>query len=170
MSQSNETKKSNRSYFFGMIFTLSAAVLWGSAYPIIKLSLGYYDAYNISMYRAPYASLALGIYLLTRRNKILPRRQDIPLLFLGSILGVAGFWIPLNFSVQLLDPDTSSFLVALYPLFAVVLATMALHEKMTLFAGVGVVVGIFGAYLLLGARQNVGFVGSDPLLGETAAY
>ena len=159
--------KSNHS--IGMLFTLVSAVLWGSTYPVIKMALNYYNAFDISLYRSLFATLTLTVYMAAAKKEMLPKREDLPLLLLGAILGAAGFWTLLNAAVLYLAADASSFLVALYPLFAVILATVVLHEKMSLFAGVGIVLGLFGTFLIVEFGEGASFTGSQPILGGVIA-
>lgn len=152
-----------------MIFTLISAVLWGSTYPVIKIALNYYNAFDISLYRALFATLSLSIYMAAANKEMLPRKEDLPLLLLGAIFGAAGFWTLLNAAVLYLAADAASFLIALYPLFAVILAAVFLHEKMSAFAGVGVVLGIIGTFLIVASGEGAGLTGSQPIFGAILA-
>ena len=154
-----------------MSFTLLSAIFWGGTYPVIGLALQYYDAFDISLYRALLATLTLVVFFLLtgRAGHMRPSREQLPLLVLGSIFGASGFWTLLNVAVLFLEADASSFLVALYPLIAIVLATIVLHERMTLFRAVGVVAGIIGTFIIVILGEGAGFVGSQPLLGSIVA-
>ena len=139
-----------------------SAVLWGSTYPVIKIALNYYNAFDISLYRALFATFSLSIYMLVARKEMMPKKEDLPLLLLGAVLGAAGFWTLLNAAVLYLSADVASFLVALYPLFAVVLATVMLHERMSAFVGAGVVMGLIGTYLIVSYGEGAAITGSRP--------
>ena len=155
-----------------MLLTFFAAFFWGSAYPVIKLTLQYYNAYEISFLRAVLATLTLVAYYAVKRRKVLfiPHdRNTIILLLMATFLGAAGFWTLLNLSVLFLEPDTSSFLVALYPLLAVVLASIFLHDRMTLPRAMGVLAGIFGTYLIVWFGQGAGIAGVQPAVGIVVA-
>lgn len=146
-----------------------SAVLWGSTYPAIKIALNYYNAFDISLYRALFAALSLSIYMLVARREMMPKKEDLPLLLLGAILGAAGFWTLLNAAVLYLSADVASFLVALYPLFAVVLATVMLHERISAFVGAGVVMGLIGTYLIVSYGEGAIVTGSRPVFGALIA-
>ncbi|MDA4129353.1 MAG: EamA family transporter [Thaumarchaeota archaeon] len=149
--------------------TISSAVLWGSAYPAIQLSLHYYDSFTISAFRALLGSAVLCLYVLLFKQDVRPKVEDLKYLILSSVLGASGFWTLLNLSVLYLEPDTSSFLVALYPLIAVVLAALLLHEKMKLASWIGVALGIFGTFLIVAIGERASLNGSSPLLGSITA-
>ncbi|HZW57747.1 MAG TPA: EamA family transporter [Nitrososphaerales archaeon] len=160
-----------QAFWVGMLFTLSSAILWGSTYPVIGVALNSYNAFDIALYRAILASGTLVIYFLVsdRVRDMRPRREDMSLLFLGSVFGASGFWTLLNISVLFLEADTSSFLVALYPLIAIVLANIVLHERMTSFRAIGVIAGIAGTFIIVVFGEGAGFVGSQPVLGSIIA-
>ncbi|MDA4112294.1 MAG: DMT family transporter, partial [Thaumarchaeota archaeon] len=149
--------------------TLSSAILFGSAYPIIQLSLRFYDAFTISLYRAILAAMVLLLYILVTKKKIQLRRRDVPYLVLASVLGASGFWTLLNESVLYLEPDTASFLTSLYSLIAVVLAALVLHEKMNVTSAVGVALGVFGTIVIVALGEKANFAGSSPVLGSIIA-
>lgn len=168
--QDSTPPSNRRSYTIGMVFTLMSAVLWGSTYPVIKIALNYYNAYDISLYRALFATLSLSFYMVIARKEMLPKKEELPLFLLGAILGAAGFWTLLNAAVLFLAADAASFLVALYPLFAVILATVILHERMSVFAGVGVLLGIIGTFLIVSFGEGAGLTGNQPIFGAMLAF
>ncbi len=167
-----QNRISSNAYVLGMIFTLGAAGLWGSTYPAIKIDLLFYNVYEISMLRAVFASLALFAYVTLSKKQLwfLPRdRHVVALLVLASFLGATGFWTLLNLSVFFVDPDTSSFLVALYPLIAIMLASSLLKEKMTGAKATGVTLGILGTFVIVFFGRGAQMTGTNPVLGEVAA-
>ena len=173
MSASDSSQKTiarrPKGYALGIILTLSSSILWGSAYPIIQLSLRYYDSFTISVYRALLATMVLLLYVVLTKKEIRPRREDLPYLLLASVIGASGFWTLLNSAVLYLESDTTSFLTALYPLIAIVLATIVLHEKMKVFSAIGVLMGIAGTFVIVALGEKASFAGSSPYLGSLIA-
>jgi drug/metabolite transporter (DMT)-like permease len=164
-----KSKPANRSFLLGMLLTLAAACLWGSTYPVIKIDLQYYSPYDVSFLRAFFASLSLLAYFLIAKKRFLfiPRDRKLFLLLLSSsFFGATGFWTLLNLGVLFVDPDISSFLVATYPLIAIVFASLFLKERMTPAKALGVVLGIIGTFVIVGFGQGAILVGSNPVLGE----
>ena len=161
-------QSNRRNYWLGMILTIGAAIFWGSTYPAIKLTLEYYNVFEISFLRAVFATFTLLVYLgvVGKRAFIIPRDPRILILLLvASSLGATGFWTLLNLSVFFLEPDTSSFLVALYPLMAIVLASIFLKDRMSIPRAIGVVLGIAGTYVIVAFGQGAGIKGAQPLVG-----
>jgi len=158
-----------------MTLTIVASVLWGSTYPVIQQGLGYYDAFQISFLRALFATIALVIYSTVNRKtrtqlfQAPGDRNSLLLLLAASAFGAVGFWTFLNLSVRYLASDTSSFLVALYPLITVVLASFLLRDRITVARGLGVGLGIFGTYVIVGFGESASFSGSNPTLGALVA-
>jgi len=158
-----------KGYFLGIILTLSSAVLWGSAYPVIQVSLRYYDAFTISVYRAILGTAVLALYVVLTKKEIRPKREDLPYLLSASVLGASGFWTLLNSAVLYLESDTTTFLIALYPLITIVFATIFLHEKMRKLSALGVVMGIVGTFVIVALGERASFAGSSPFLGSLFA-
>ncbi|MFI5421641.1 MAG: DMT family transporter, partial [Nitrososphaerales archaeon] len=137
-----------KGFFLGMGLTLSSAVIWGSAYPVIQLALKDYDSFTITVFRALLGAIVLSIYVLFSKSNVRPKQEDLPYLALASVLGASGFWTLLNFSVNYLESDTASFLAALYPVIAIVLASIAFHEILRAASITGVLLGIFGTFVI----------------------
>lgn len=169
--QGNEKRvnTTHRRYLLGMILTLGAAALWGSTYAVIKIDLLYYGAYEISMFRAVFASIALLAYFLlsSKRLWFIPRDTKIlVLLICASFLGATGFWTLLNLGVLFVNPDTASFLVALYPLIAILFASAFMKERMTSAKAGGVMLGVIGTFVIVTFGQGAKLAGANPTLGE----
>lgn len=170
---SGESVAQRRTFWLGMILTLSASALWGSAYPGIQIALSYYNAYEISFLRAVFGTLTLLFYYALRRKKGVTRELVSPprslstwvLLIILAFLGAAGFWTFLNLSVLFLQADTSSFILALYPFLAILLASVFLKERLTVFRVVGVCIGILGTYLIVSFGESAQISGAQPLIG-----
>lgn len=168
-------KRDSRSSWVGIGLTTLASILWGSTYPAIQTGLRYYDPYQISLFRALFATAALLFYFMSnqgRRKQLLqsPRdRKSIVLLVAASMFGAAGFWTLLNLSVLFLQADTSSFLVALYPLIAMVLASLFLKDRLTPVRALGVMAGIAGTYVIVWFGEQAKIAGSSPFEGSLIA-
>ena len=152
-----------------MGLTLVSAIFWGSAYPVIQLALRYYDSFTISVFRALLGALVLSIYVVVSKTDVRPQKEDLVYLFIASVLGASGFWTLLNFSVDYLESDTASFLTALYPLIAVVFASIVFHEKLKAPSIVGVLLGIFGTFVIVVFGEKASFAGASPVLGTIIA-
>lgn len=159
----------------GVALTTFASILWGSTYPAIQIALRYYDAYQISLYRALFGTLALLLYLISSRENrgrlfSLPSGTGTQVLFVAaSLFGATGFWTLLNLSVLYLEADTASFLVALYPLISIVLASAFLKDRMTPARAVGVAIGLAGTYVIVSLGERAQVTGSSPLEGSVLA-
>src|SRR5579884_3196658 len=165
-------KGARRGYMLGMSFTLMSAILWGSTYPIIKIALLYFTPYQISFFRASFGSASLLVYLVFRgkfKTAFPHGEREFLRVFVASLIGATLFWTFLNLSIEYLQPDISTFLVALYPLFAIVLATVLLRERMTLRRACGVALGLAGTYLIVVYSSDVKVTGSYPILGIVSA-
>jgi drug/metabolite transporter (DMT)-like permease len=158
-------------YAMGTSFTLASAVLWGSTYPVVKLVLASYSPLEISLFRSILASLTLTLFFGLRGElqQMLPKRNDLGLLLLASLLGATGFWTLQAISVNLVNADATTFLTALYPLIAIVFAALLLGERAGARQIAGVVLGIVGTYIIVIYGKNFIVSGKFPVGGFIVA-
>jgi drug/metabolite transporter (DMT)-like permease len=82
----------------GMFFNLlMLAILWGSAFPGIKIGLEGLSAAHLTLLRFMVASLCLAVYLLIKKRPFLPEKQDTPFFFLLGLLGITIYHLALNY-------------------------------------------------------------------------
>jgi drug/metabolite transporter (DMT)-like permease len=83
---------------WGMFFNLFIlAVLWGSAFPGIKLGLSGLSAANLTLLRFAVASLCFLLFLLVTGKRLWPERRDVPSFFLIGFLGITVYHLALNY-------------------------------------------------------------------------
>jgi drug/metabolite transporter (DMT)-like permease len=168
-------------------FALAAtAALWASAFPAIKVALDGYDVAALSFLRLLVASVALALVapLLGVR---LPGLRDLGWVALAGASGMSAYQVLLNWGEVHVPAGTASLIVAVAPVFSVLLATAFLGERPTVRIGVGSAVAIggsavialsggdtrytLGAWVVLAAAfvQGVYHFASKPLLARYTA-
>jgi drug/metabolite transporter (DMT)-like permease len=147
------------------LLKITAVVLmWGSAFPLVKLSLSEVPPLTLGLIRflvaapimATYAYLKLGCAFNSYFNKAAP-------LILMGLTGIAGYQVLQNLGVNLTTATSSSIIIASNPIMLAALSSALLGEKLNTARAVGVAVGFIGVVMVILAG---GSLGSSSLLGD----
>lgn len=133
------------------------AVIWGSAFPGLKVLGEVLDPYQMTWFRYAPFPVAYGAWILLRRREALARvtgREWVTMAVLGFV-GVIGYHFPLNWGLHdsgdgaSLSGATGAILIATTPLWTLLISVatgkerlkpLALAGSLVAFAGVAVVV------------------------------
>ena len=130
-------------------------VFWSSAFPGIRAALEHYSPGHLVLLRFLIASLTMGLYAVVARVR-LPRRRDIPALFVMGFLGVTAYHLGLAYGEVTVSAGAASLLVATGPVFTTLLATTYLGERVGRRGWVGIAVAFSGvAVVALGEGGGV---------------
>jgi drug/metabolite transporter (DMT)-like permease len=149
-----------------LMFVLTAGILWGSVFPLTKISLRDFAAFDVAFYRAIVASFAMLSLSFRKLSDVKLRKEDVKRIVPLSFVGVIAFYTFLNFGMSYSTPIKASFLVCTYPLFVVLLAPMIVHEKLSLDKVAGVCLGLVGAYLIIGGGQLIAVFDPQTIRGD----
>ena len=130
-------------------------LLWASAFPAIRVGLAGLGVGGLSFLRLAVASVALALLapvLKIRR----PAAKDLPLIGLCGASGMAAYQLLLNWGEVHVPAGTASLLVAIAPVFSVLLAAAFLGEKPRTRTVLGSVVAIAGAAVIAIASGATG--------------
>ncbi|HJP75032.1 MAG TPA: DMT family transporter [Pseudonocardiaceae bacterium] len=130
-------------------------LLWASAFPAIRVGLAGLGVGGLSFLRLAVASIALAVLapiLKIRR----PAARDLPLIVLCGASGMAAYPLLLNWGELHVPAGTASLLVAIAPVFSVLLAAAFLGERLRARTVLGSVVAIAGAAVIAIASGQVG--------------
>jgi drug/metabolite transporter (DMT)-like permease len=130
-------------------------LLWASAFPAIRVGLAGLGVAGLSFLRLAVASVALAVLapiLKIRR----PAAKDLPLIVLCGASGMAAYPLLLNWGELHVPAGTASLLVAIAPVFSVLLAAAFLGERLRARTVLGSVVAISGAAVIAIASGQVG--------------
>ncbi len=122
-------------------------LLWASAFAAIRVGLGGYGPGSLALLRFLVASTALIVYAMITKMP-LPERRDIPIIVFAGVLGFTGYHVPLNYGEETVSAGAASLLIATAPIFTSLLAVLFLHERLRLWAWVGILVSFLGAALI----------------------
>lgn len=126
---------------------LITLALWGTAFPGIRASLQVYAPGHVALLRFLAASAILAVYALLTRMR-LPERQDIGLLLLLGLVGVAGYHATLNHGLVAVTAGPASMLVNTAPVFTALLAVRFLGERVAVRGWIGLGMSLCGAVLI----------------------
>ena len=143
MPSDTHTKVDFRTY----LMVLVTIVLWASAFAGIRAGLVSYTPENIALLRYLTASIVLGGYALATRMP-LPRRQDLPGIIGTGLAGFTVYNLALNYGEQRIEAGTASMLVASAPIFVALLAGLFFHERLRLWAWLGILLSFAGVAII----------------------
>ena len=148
--------KSLSTYSFVVLALLS--IVWGSSFILIKKALIGFDPILVGALRISISSLAFTPILIYNLKKVEWRKWK-----LFAIVGLTGSGIP-SFMYAIaqtqIDSSVSGLLNSLSPIFAMVFGVMFFGITLSLKKFVGVMLGFFGASLLLLAGQEISTSGN----------
>ncbi|WLR50539.1 EamA family transporter [Bacillus tianshenii] len=132
-------------------------LLWGSAFPGIRVGLEEYTPEHLSLLRLLIGSAGLLVFALMVKMK-LPKRRDIPAILLLGGLGFAGYHIGLNYGETMVNAGTASVIVSTTPIFAAAFASLFLKDKLSWFGWIGGIVALIGiCFISFGSGGNFQF-------------
>lgn len=151
----------------GILLTLGSAVFNGSTYVITKLILGFTNVETMLVLWFFWGNLIFfSFFLLTKRLREIIRE------FTGNIkklalLGVLNSVSAALWSYGILYGNTASvaFIFRLEAVLAVILGLILLKEKLSKLAGVGILLAVFGVFVMLYQRSDLLEVGNLIMLG-----
>lgn len=122
--------------------------LWASAFVGIRIALVDYSPGSLALLRFLVASLCMAlIYHIQGLNIRMPWKDRIQLLVAG-ILGIGIYNICLNYGELTVSAGVASFIVGLMPVITVLLSLIFLQEKLRGAVWIGILISLFGLFLL----------------------
>ena len=144
----------NKSY----LYLMTTFMLWGSLYVVSQFVLGKIPTFTVAMFRYLIAFIALSfISLKSKKEKI--EKSDYKYFF---IIGFIGYFISVD--CQLLGTKISggsmvSLINSLNPIIISVMAMIILNEKLEINKIIGIILSLFGVYMIVGTGANIEFIG-----------
>lgn len=137
-----------RRFTIRTILALAATlVLWASAFAGIRAGLHAYSPGQLAVLRFIVASFTLAIYAAVAHFRR-PELRDIPGLTVCGIVGITFYNLALNYGETRVSAGAASLLIASTPIWTALLASAALHERISLRAWLGVLVSFAGVALI----------------------
>jgi len=132
----------NRSYLYLIVLVM----VWGSAFPVIKIALDYLSPFLIALVRVTVGGTLL---LLVSRKLIYGKKEAI-----SAVLNVGLFMILLNLGVEYSsNPGLTSTMIYTQPVFVTVLSRFVLRERLIPLQILGVVLAFSGVLISVGSTD-----------------
>jgi drug/metabolite transporter (DMT)-like permease len=149
---------------------LLTVTLWASAFVGIRSAGHAFGPGALALGRLTIGSVALGAFVLWRREA-LPSRRDLPAIVLCGILWFGIYNLALNEAERRVDAGTAAMLVNIGPVLIAVLAGLVLHEGFPRRLLIGLLVAFAGAVVIGLATSHGGArAGWGALLCVVAAF
>ncbi|HDA7302221.1 TPA: DMT family transporter [Staphylococcus aureus] len=130
--------------FLSYLFTI---ILWGSAFPMIKIALNDFSAESLSAFRLILATIILLPFVIIKKLPT-PELRDIPVIFILGFCGFVIYHTALNFGETLISAGISGILVSTTPIFSSALAYIFLKEHFSKWNWLSSLVAIIGISII----------------------
>lgn len=128
---------------------LAAAVFaWGIGWPVNRAILDHVPPVTAVAVRSAIATAALFAIALWRKKLILPDRGDLPVVLSISLLHMLGYAVLVSIGLLFVPVGRSVVLAYTTPLWVTPAAALFLGERLTVWSGLGVVLGLAGLAVL----------------------
>ena len=134
----------------GFLLLAGLTLFWGLNWPAMKIALGEIPVWSFRTICVAGAGLGLlAILLATRHSVRVPRREIGPLLFCGSFT-ILGWMLLTGYGLTLIEAGRASIIAFTMPVWAAILSSLVLGERITARKLLALVVGIAGLAALVG--------------------
>ncbi|EES94516.1 DMT family transporter [Staphylococcus aureus] len=130
--------------FLSYLFTI---ILWGSAFPMIKIALNDFSAESLSAFRLILATIILLPFVIIKKLPT-PELRDIPVIFILGFCGFVIYHTALNFGETLISAGISGILVSTTPIFSSALAYIFLKEHFSKWNWLSSLVAFIGIFII----------------------
>lgn len=146
-----------------LLAILGVAVLWGSAFPLIKVGLDGLSVPHLTVARHLVASAAFVPFLILAGARLLPDRRDVPTFLALGFSGIFVYHTALNAGELRVSAGATSLIIATAPVLTALLARWIHGERMPVAGWVGSAFAFLGvALIVVGDGDGLRF---DPFAG-----
>jgi drug/metabolite transporter (DMT)-like permease len=131
------------------IALLSVVAMWASTFTLFKIA--WHDVDPVAFTAIRFAAMvvfAIGL-LAVSRNRVLPRRGDVPLLMASGLTGYFLYQMGFVLGLERTSALASAILISTHPIFSVLFMRLAHRERPTRNEGLGIAVAFLGVAVFL---------------------
>lgn len=153
----------------GYLYLMTTFFLWGSLYVVSKFVLGKLPTFTVSFGRYLIAFLALSV-MAAFRPKVKIDREDYKYIF---VIGFLGYFISVGMQLmgtKLAGSSMASLINSMNPVTISIMAALILKERLTLPKIAGILLSLFGVYLIIGTGADVSLAGVFLSLGAVFGW
>jgi drug/metabolite transporter (DMT)-like permease len=118
-----------RSTLFAVAAAAVSIITWAAAYPAIRVGLRAFSPGQLAALRFFIATAVFAVYLAFLRPR-LPRGMALVRISIAGALGITGYNLLLNTGELTVSASVASFLINCMPVFAALLATIFLRQRL----------------------------------------
>ncbi|MDQ8727229.1 DMT family transporter [Bradyrhizobium sp. LHD-71] len=127
-----------------LVLLCLVALAWGASWPITKMIVREMSPLWSSSFRCAIAAVVLASLLLVRRQFVIPKRGDMPVVLSTSLLHMTAFSALVAAGLQFLPAGRASVLGYATPIWVTIGARIFLSESITMGKAIGVLTGLTG--------------------------
>src|SRR5438552_5807284 len=128
---------------------LAVVGMWASTFTLFKIAWHDIDPVAFTAIRfAAMVPFSLGLLALTR-NRVRPRREDLPVLVASGLTGYFLYQMGFVLGLERTSALASAILISTHPIFTVLFARLARRERPTRNEALGVAVAFLGVAVFL---------------------
>lgn len=142
-----KAQKKDSLYLLAIII---AILFWSTSFVGTKIAYSSIPPLTLGAARFVIASIILGVILLARKEFVRPAPKDIGLMGLSGILGTTLYFALENIGLELTTASSAALIVAFYPAITAFLEFILFRVKISWVKGLGIVIAVFGVYLIIG--------------------
>jgi drug/metabolite transporter (DMT)-like permease len=151
---------------------LIVALMWASTFTVFKISWRDIDPVAFTAVRFAAMFVFSIAVLLLARNRVRPRRADLPALAASGLTGYFLYQLGFVLGLDRTSALASAILISTHPIFSVIFMWLVRRQRPARFEVAGVVLGFLGVAVFLRAWDAFGAarVGDLLSLGAAAAF
>ena len=151
-----------------LVWLTLIVLLWGSAFPLIKIALSEVTPVTLGFLRFLIATPILVLYAYSKDPKGFRTlfRDYMPTLVVMGLTGVMGYHVFQNIGLQHTSATNSSILISSNPIILAVLSILFLREKVKVTQAVGIVIGFSGVVIIILTAGQGQPLGPSSLVGD----
>jgi drug/metabolite transporter (DMT)-like permease len=131
------------------ILGLATALIWGLSFISIKTAVGEIPPMTLGLARFVVAVAILPLIALGMKQKLAVSWSDLPLLFLGGMVGYTLYFLGENNGVKLLTSSEASILIGTIPVLTMLAERIFLRTRLPARAYFGAALSLAGVVLIV---------------------
>ncbi len=143
------------------LLIVASALMWGSSFPLIKVTLDYVNPYFFTAMRMLIAGVIGLVFVVAFSHVAIFKEKAIWILAGLNALGYGLQHVGMQFTLA----SESSLLINVNVIFVAILAAYLLGEKITVWKALALALGV-GGILILTTGGDLSFFASEKLLGQ----
>ncbi|MEY4624786.1 MAG: hypothetical protein RL061_311 [Pseudomonadota bacterium] len=145
-----------------ILHLISLGALWGASYLFIRLSIDEFGPILIAELRLLIAAILIGLFLFlhpTRRTHLTIQGREWPRLIVVGIFNSALPFCLIAFAMGNLTAGMGAILNSTAPIWGSIVAYIWLREQLSKWQMLGLLLGVFGVFILVGDSAAFHFSG-----------